>query len=176
MYLVPIHVPIFVDGDRKLVTTEWHRSLELLRDSFGGRFGEIAVVAPSLPANSAAIEQALVEVSAAAGDINLYPDFDLRCRARQYWLHHRPPWQAKLAGLVERAEVVHAGLDDIYRPIAFEGFRAGLRFGKPTIFAGYRYCNAVPTACSQSGFRSTGEGRHLLVGLRATVQMERSAG
>ena len=29
---------------------------------------------------------------------------------------------------------MHAGLDDVYRPIAFEGFRAGLRFGKPTVF------------------------------------------
>jgi glycosyltransferase involved in cell wall biosynthesis len=133
MYVVPIHVPIYVDGDRKLLTTEWHRSLELLRDSLGGRFGQIAVAAPSLPANSAS-EQKLVEVSDSAGDIKLFPGFDLRCRARDYWLQHRAPWQARLAGLVRGADVVHAALDDIYRPIAFDGFRAGLRFGKPTIF------------------------------------------
>jgi glycosyltransferase involved in cell wall biosynthesis len=29
---------------------------------------------------------------------------------------------------------VHAGLDDVYRPIEFEGFRAGLRADKPTLF------------------------------------------
>lgn len=133
MYLVPIHVPIYVDGDRKLVTTEWHRSLELLRDSLGGRFGQIAVVAPRLPANIAS-EQTLVEISDSAGDIKLLPGFDLRCRARQFWLRHRATWQAALVELVRGADVVHAGLDDIYRPIAFEGFRIGLRFRKPTIF------------------------------------------
>ena len=36
MYLVVIQVPIYVDGARTLVTTEWRRSLTLLRDSFEG--------------------------------------------------------------------------------------------------------------------------------------------
>ena len=48
MYLLTIHVPIYVDGERRLVTTEWRRSLELLRDSFEGRFGDVVVLAPSL--------------------------------------------------------------------------------------------------------------------------------
>lgn len=134
MYLVPIHVPIYVDGARNLVTTEWHRSLELLRDSLEGRFGQITVVAPSLPASDTQRDQTLAEISGSASDIKLLPGFDLRCRARQYWLQHRAPWQAKLARLVKSADVVHGGLDDIYRPIGFEGFRAGLRFRRPTIF------------------------------------------
>jgi glycosyltransferase involved in cell wall biosynthesis len=134
MYLVPIHVPIYTDGDRKLVTTEWLRALELLRDSLAGRFGQIVVVAPSLPANSASIDQMLVDVTDSAGDISLVPGFDSRCRARQFWLQHRAPWKAIVAGLVKSADVVHGALDDLYRPIAFEGFRAGLRLGKPTLF------------------------------------------
>jgi glycosyltransferase involved in cell wall biosynthesis len=134
MYLVPIHVPIYLDGDRRLITTEWYRSLQLLRDSLRGRFGQIAVAAPSQPATSASIEQKITEVTDSSDDIVLFPDFDFRCRAREYWLRHRAPWQAKLAGLVENAAVVHAGLDDIYRPIAFEGFRTGLRLGRPTVF------------------------------------------
>jgi glycosyltransferase involved in cell wall biosynthesis len=134
MYLVPIHVPIYIDGDRKLVTTEWLRALELLRDSFAGRFGRIVVVAPSLPANSASIDQMLVDVTDSAEDIELLPGFDSRCRARQFWLQQRAPWKTKVVGLVQSADVVHGALDDIYRPIAFEGFRAGLRLGKPTLF------------------------------------------
>jgi glycosyltransferase involved in cell wall biosynthesis len=134
MYLVPIQVPIYLDGDRKLVTTEWHRSLLLLRDSFGGRFGEIVVAAPSLPAKIASTEQALVEVPANADGLRLFPSFDKRCRARRFWLSDRARWKADLASLAGDAEVVHAGVDDVYRPIAFEGFRTGLRFGKPTVF------------------------------------------
>ncbi len=134
MYLVPIQVPIYVEGDRRLVTTEWHRSLLLLRDSFGGRFGDITVVAPSLPASAASPEQPLVEVPATCDGLKLVPSFDKRCRARHFWLHDRKRWRADLAQLAPRAEVVHAGVDDVYRPIAFEGFRAGLRWGKPTVF------------------------------------------
>lgn len=35
MYLVPIHVPIYLDGKRTLVTTEWHRSLVLQMRRYG---------------------------------------------------------------------------------------------------------------------------------------------
>jgi glycosyltransferase involved in cell wall biosynthesis len=134
MYLVPIQVPIYLDGDRKLLTTEWHRSLLLLRDSFGGIFGDIAVAAPSLPASNASVEQALVEVPDDADGLKLFPSFDKRCRARWFWLRERARWQADLARLGAEAHVVHAGVDDVYRPIAFEGFRAGLRLNKPTVF------------------------------------------
>jgi glycosyltransferase involved in cell wall biosynthesis len=134
MYLVPIQVPIYLDGNRKLVTTEWRRSLELLRDSFVGRFGPIAVAAPSLPAKSASVEQTLVEIPGNADGIELFPSFDLRCRARRFWLRDRARWQTELAVLTERADVVHAGVDDVYRPIAFEGFRVGVRLRKPTVF------------------------------------------
>jgi len=134
MYLVPIQVPIYLDGERKLLTTEWHRSLLLLRDSFGGRFGEITVVAPSLPATAASVEQTLVEVPDNTDGLKLVPSFDKRCRARHFWLRDRARWQADLAALAPRAEVVHAGVDDVYRPIAFEGFRAGLRYDKTTVF------------------------------------------
>ncbi|HEY1922825.1 MAG TPA: glycosyltransferase, partial [Tepidisphaeraceae bacterium] len=134
MYLVPIQVPIYLDGDRKLVTTEWHRSLLLLRDSFAGQYGDIVVAAPSLPAKVASTEQALIDVPANADGLRLFPSFDKRCRARQFWLSERARWKADLSSLAGDAEVVHAGVDDVYRPIAFEGFRAGLRFGKPTVF------------------------------------------
>lgn len=134
MYLVPIQVPIYLDGNRKLVTTEWHRSLELLRDSFNGRYGEITIVAPSLPANGASAEQKLVEVQENTEGLKLFPSFDLRIRARSFWLRERARWRSDVSILAERAAVVHAGLDDVYRPIGFEGYRIGLRFGRPTVF------------------------------------------
>lgn len=134
MYLIPIQVPIYVEGDRKMVTTEWLRSLLLLRDSFGGRFGEITVAAPRLPARIAPVEQKIVEVGKSTEGLNLVPSFDKRCRARQFWLRDRARWRADLASLIGRAQVVHAGVDDVFRPIAFEGFRLGVRMTKPTVF------------------------------------------
>jgi len=41
---------------------------------------------------------------------------------------------AALREHVTKAQVVHAGLDDLNRPISFEGFRMGYRLNKPTIF------------------------------------------
>lgn len=133
MYLLPIHVPIYVDGERYLVTTEWWRALELLRDSLQGRFGGIHVAAPSLPAAEVSPDQTLALQPPDCG-IELAPAFDLRCRARDYWLRERRRWRQLLLHLAHRAEVVHAGLDDVYRPIAFEGFRAGVQADKPTLF------------------------------------------
>jgi glycosyltransferase involved in cell wall biosynthesis len=127
MYLLPIQVPIYLDGDSRWLTTEWHRSLLLLRDSFAGRFGPVAVIAPSLPARSAPPEQQLVKVEQSADGLQLFPSFDKRCRARQFWMRDRARWQADLAERLPRAQVVHAGVDDVYRPIAFEGFRAAIR-------------------------------------------------
>jgi hypothetical protein len=134
MYLVPIQVPIYVEGDRNMVTTEWHRSLILLRDSFNGRFGDITLVAPRLPARTATSEQKLIEVPAKTEGLKLHPSFDKRCRARQFWMRDRGKWRADLKSLMPLAQVVHAGVDDVYRPIAFEGFRLGFRYGKPTVF------------------------------------------
>ncbi|MFN3592228.1 MAG: hypothetical protein ACK4TG_08575, partial [Thermaurantiacus sp.] len=50
MYLIPITVPIFMDGDQPMLATDWKRALVLLRDSLGGRFGPLVVAAPFAPA------------------------------------------------------------------------------------------------------------------------------
>jgi glycosyltransferase involved in cell wall biosynthesis len=134
MYLIPIRVPIYTAGDRRLVTTEWRRALALLRDSLGGRFGPIHVLAPSLPADGQLTEQMIEEVTEEQDGIRLIPSFDLRCRARHYWLRERRRWCAQLREEVARAEVVHTALDDVYRPISYAGFLEATRSGRPTVF------------------------------------------
>ena len=37
-YCMMIHVPVFVDGDRTFVASEWRRALVLLRDSLQDTF------------------------------------------------------------------------------------------------------------------------------------------
>ncbi len=130
----PSKFPSTSTASRPLLTTEWHRSLILLRDSFQGRFGPVALIAPSLPTSQATTEQTLVEVPPTTDGLILKPSFDKRCRAREFWLRQRARWQADLASLLPRAQVVHAGVDDVYRPIAFEGFRAGIRRNIATVF------------------------------------------
>ena len=75
VYLIPITVPIYLDGKRRLIATDWKRALELLRDSHGGRYGPLCVAAPHAPANES--EQLLVEAHLAADDIE---DLAVLCR------------------------------------------------------------------------------------------------
>jgi glycosyltransferase involved in cell wall biosynthesis len=134
MYLIPIHVPIYTSGDRRLVTTEWARSLALLRDSLEDRFGPLHVLAPSLPADSHIVDQTTEELTEEQDGIRLIPSFDLRCRARQYWIRERRGWCSLLREKVAKADVVHTGLDDVYRPISYAGFLEANRARRPTVF------------------------------------------
>jgi len=133
MYLVAIHVPIYTRGGERLLATDWKRSLLLLRDSFDGRFGRIQVVAPALDARVEKPDQPL-ELVQASDDIDLFPSFPLNTRARAFWQSHLHVWRKDIAALVPTADVVHAGFCDVYRPINFMGFLAGLSAHKPTVF------------------------------------------
>lgn len=133
MYLVPIHVPIYADGGTRAVASDWHRSLLLLRDALQGRYGPLTVLAPGLPAAGGAREQVL-QAFAPGDEVRLVAVPGLDCRAREFWLRRRAAWRAAVARHVAEAQVVHGALDDLYKPIAFEGVREALRQGKPTIF------------------------------------------
>jgi glycosyltransferase involved in cell wall biosynthesis len=130
MYLVPIIVPIFVDGPRRFVHSDWRRALLLLRDSLGSRYGELVIAAPWLPVQDRrAAEQSLEEVSA-GDEIELLPVFDWRTRARDFWLHEVKRVRPLLAEAVSRASVIHVGMDDLHRPMmgiaACSAFRRNL--------------------------------------------------
>lgn len=133
MYLLVIHVPIYRDGNDTLLPTDWKRSLELLRDSLGGRFGSIAVVAPSLP-RSATSQQMLEPCSEAADGIKLIPSIDARCRARELWLRERPRWIADVRAAARASQIAHCHLDDPVKPIAGLGMYTCVQEGLPTLF------------------------------------------
>lgn len=134
MYFIPIIVPIFVEGERKLVHSDWKRALELLRDSLGGRYGDLVVAAPGLPADDAAArEQQILEFGPEDG-ISLEPIYDGRMRAREFWLRELPRLRARLEPLMQRARVVHTGLGDLYRPVMEIPFASALHRGLPTVF------------------------------------------
>lgn len=134
MYLVPIHVPIHVDGPRRLLASDWLRSLRLLRDSLPPVFGRVVVAAPTLPPDHPSASQRLEVVDSAHEGIDLVPSFDLRVSAKAYWLRERRRWIRDLTPLVRDAHVVHAGYDDVYRPIAYEGLVAAWKFGVTSVF------------------------------------------
>jgi glycosyltransferase involved in cell wall biosynthesis len=134
MYLIAISVPIYLNGDAKLVTTDWYRSLILLRDALGGEFGPIHVLAPTFSADDPSPDQALEKVEVKRDDITLVPSFPFRSRCREYWLRYRHQWLAQLRQLLPRAQVVHAGLCDVFRPIDLSAILEAHRQNKPCLF------------------------------------------
>jgi len=134
MYLVPISVPIHVEGERCYIGTEWKRSLELLRDSLRGRFGPIQVLAPSLPVDAGA-DQLLEASTVEADDIGLVPSFDDRLRLRAYWSSGaHGQWRRQVADLARQAQVVHTTIGDAFRPFCVAAVDIARRAHKPTVF------------------------------------------
>jgi glycosyltransferase involved in cell wall biosynthesis len=132
MYLIPITVPIYLDGTRRLIATDWKRALELLRDSHGGRYGPLAVMAPHLPASAA--DQVLVEPTPAGDEIELIPAFDDRLGARAYWSAARKAVTAKLHALLPRVKLVHGTAEDPFRPFTWSAFMDAVRDDIPSVF------------------------------------------
>src|SRR5262245_5076380 len=133
MYFIPIRVPIYVRGSERLLATDWKRSLLLLRDSLGGRYGRIRITAPVVDALSSTPDQVLEPVSH-ADEIDLHPSFPLHTRARAFWSKHVRTWHRDVARHIGEADVVHTGLCDVYRPMMFMAFLMAHRAGKPTVF------------------------------------------
>ncbi|MBK9118901.1 MAG: glycosyltransferase family 4 protein [Phycisphaerales bacterium] len=135
MYLVVINVPFRGCGSGAAeVTSDWARSLELLRDSFHGRFGPIVVAAPELPPGDGPIgSQASQRLEAERDDITFVRLGDTRWRARQFWWHHREI-RAKCRDLARQADVVHCGINNLWQPYSYFGFRAALWAGATTVF------------------------------------------
>ena len=105
MYFLPIHVPIYVRGSERLLATDWKRSLLLLRDSFGGRYGRIHVVSPSIDADAEPSDQQLEPVRP-GDEIDLFPSFPLHTRARAFWSEYVHVWRRDVAAQLPEAEVV----------------------------------------------------------------------
>ena len=135
MYLVVINVPFRGCGPGAAeVASDWGRSLELLRDSFHGRFGRIVVAAPELPPGDGPIAaQEPYRLEAERDDIAFVRLGDKRWRARDFWWHRRAI-RARCRHLARQAEVVHAGIGNLWQPYAYYGFRAGLDAGATTVF------------------------------------------
>ncbi len=132
MYLIPITVPIYLDGSRRLIATDWKRALELLRDSHGGRFGPLTVMAPHLPARAA--DQVLVEPSAAEDQIELVPAFDEAVRLRAYWSGAHQAAMTTLRSLLPRVKLVHGTAEDPFRSFCWHAFMAAVRMDIPSVF------------------------------------------
>jgi glycosyltransferase involved in cell wall biosynthesis len=135
MYLLATHIPIYLDGTRTYVDDSWWSDLELARRFFVEPFGTIHVIGPQLPRTAAEASQMREIVP--GDEIVLHPSIDANVRMRQYWPAASRQWARDLAPLVQQARVVHASVDDPFRPMQLAAIRAGIKANKTTVLIGF---------------------------------------
>ena len=131
MYLMPHCVPIYLDGPHQLLPTDWKRSLLLLRDALGGRFGPLGIVGPTAPAGTA--DQILEPVGSADG-IELLPMHPDNVSLASYWSKHHRLYQRRMAEILPRTRVVHGIVLDDLRPYVYRTMQMAWARKLPTIF------------------------------------------
>ncbi len=132
MYLLPITVPIFVEGSRSFIATDWRRALVLLRDSLQGRYGPLVVAAPSAPA--AETDQPLEAADRQADGIELLPLFDRVTPLNSYWGGVHQATMARIDTLLTRTTVLHGTAEDPLRPFTYSSVMRAARKRLPVVF------------------------------------------
>jgi glycosyltransferase involved in cell wall biosynthesis len=132
VYLIPITVPIYCDGERRLIASDWFRALELLRDSLDGRYGRLCVAAPWLPLTAS--QQVTREPHAEHDGIELMPLGDARVRLRRYWMGVHRHAIATVEQRLGDVRVVHGTVEDSLRPYCYASFMRAVGRGLPSVF------------------------------------------
>jgi len=131
------HIPIYVDGERYLIDMTLQRPLMLARDWLAASFGGLKLLAPFLPIS--AVSSDAMQLTQVGGNdgIVVVPSFDLRCRAREFWLRHRMRWLADVRRELREAAVIQTSVvRDMYRPLGFLAHREGIRCNVATVLVG----------------------------------------
>ena len=152
MYLMAIHVPIFVDGINHYVEADWQRDLILTRDWIAKPFGGLILLAPSLPTKTINPDvMKLVPIGRDDG-IVVVPSFDSRCRVREFWIRQRLQWLNDVRRELKRTKVIQTSMTNFYRPLAYLAHSAAVDAGVPTVFVG-------PDMDVHARFAATAKGR-----------------
>ncbi|HEV8607740.1 MAG TPA: glycosyltransferase [Tepidisphaeraceae bacterium] len=135
MYTLTIGVPFRRrDEQRCEVASDWAKSLLLLRDSLGGRFGKITVAAPALPMEDGLIGQQTPAILHAGRDEIQFEQLGVKgWRARQFWRSY-PSIRAACDRLARSSQVIHCGINDLWQPYAIMGFNAAQRANVTSVF------------------------------------------
>jgi glycosyltransferase involved in cell wall biosynthesis len=135
MYTLTIGVPFRrLDEHCCEVASDWAKSLKLLRDSLGGRFGPITVAAPALPAGDGLIGQQTPMTIDTRSDEIRFAELGIKgWRARQFWRAYRAI-RSTIDQLAKNSQVVHCGVNDLWQPYAMMGYYAAMRANVTSVF------------------------------------------
>lgn len=134
MYLMPILVPIYLEGERRLVASDWKRALVLLRDSLEGKYGDLVVAAPWMNSDAPEAREQTLDTIAPGDGIRLEPTIDAQLGYPAFWLREARKYHAQLDRWFRHVRVVHTGLDDPFRPLVEMPMAMAFRRAVPVVF------------------------------------------
>src|SRR5262252_9449601 len=117
MYLLVIHIPVFVEGNRTFTDISWQRDVLLARDWLAPPFGQLTLLCPSLPVQEVNETTLKLVPIGEQDDVRGVPSFDLRCRTRQFWVKERRQWMNDVRRELRSARVIHCSAGDVFRPL-----------------------------------------------------------
>lgn len=135
MYTVFIAVPFFRTAPGSvLVSGEWGKSLLLLRDSLEGRYGDLVVAAPEAKRREdLKLAQEPLELVADRDQVRFETIGDPTWRLRSFWKNYSYI-KRRCREIAGQSQVVHAGMNDVFKPYALTGFHAGMDAGCVGVF------------------------------------------
>ncbi len=98
-----------------------------------GSHGHIVVAAPELSADWAWPEQKSVPINAKQEDIKFVGLCPANLRAMRFWQQARKVYRQCIE-LANQAEIVHAGMSDLFRPVSQFGWLAAIQTNTPFVF------------------------------------------
>src|SRR4051794_24919807 len=136
MYLLPIHIPVYLSGKQKLIDIAWQRDVLLARDWLAPSFGGLALLCPSLPLEANRREAMQLAPIGEDDGVRVTPSFDPRCRTRHFWIRQRKQWMSDLRRELRDADVVHCSASGVFQPLWYLSFKAAVKLGIPTVLVG----------------------------------------
>ncbi len=136
MYVLPIHIPTYVEDGRYYTDVSWKQDLLLVRDWLAEAYGGLTLVTPSLPRSEADASVMQLDEIGRDDGIDVVASFDLRCRTRDYWRAQGKQWVADLQSTFDKAKVVHCSAGEAFRPMWYQAHQAAVKANIPTVLHG----------------------------------------
>lgn len=126
MYVQETHIPIYTEKDRCWVEGSWHKDVILARDWLAADYGQLVLVAPSLPQSDYHGTGQLIPIGI-DDDIRVIPSFNKHCGLIRFWLSQRQRWIQDVREACKDAKVVHCSASEGEMMLGFIAHACGAR-------------------------------------------------
>ena len=136
MYLLAIHIPIFIQGNDHFVSSNWYPDVILARDWLANGIGQLTLLAPSLPVETHDPKAISIVPIGKNDDIRVVPSFDARCSTFEFWKKQSRHWISDVKKEIRYAKIIHSSAGQVYKPLWYFSHMQGVKHKTCTVLVG----------------------------------------